>query len=108
MAPGPDTAVQVDPACNSLRGLHCEGIRKMPSLAADTMYNAFARPFWGVLLCLVTYLCEYGYLGWIDAALSGPAWLPLARVSYVAYLIHFLQIQRELARPRLQPCFGPD
>ena len=71
----------------------CTGLGARPSMSGDAMYNGFARGIWAVILALLTYFCHYGYGGPINWFLSSGAWLPLARISFAAYLVHFLAIE---------------
>ncbi|UYV63998.1 hypothetical protein LAZ67_2006285 [Cordylochernes scorpioides] len=51
-------------------------------------YAAFARTAWGLGIAWVAVACINGYGGPVNDLLSWPAWIPLSRLSYVAYLIH--------------------
>ncbi|XP_071813468.1 nose resistant to fluoxetine protein 6-like isoform X2 [Apostichopus japonicus] len=58
------------------------------SKAANVIYQMFCRFAWGVFLAWVVFACHYGYGGWVNSLLGHPAWAPLGRLTYTAYLIH--------------------
>lgn len=58
------------------------------SKAENVIYFMFARTTWGVALAIVTYVCHYGYGGFINRFLSQPFWVPLSRLTFNAYLVH--------------------
>lgn len=49
---------------------------------------AFGRTVWSIILTSLIFLCVKGYGGPINAFLSSPYWLPLARLSYALYIVH--------------------
>uniref|UniRef100_T1IWL8 Acyltransferase 3 domain-containing protein n=1 Tax=Strigamia maritima TaxID=126957 RepID=T1IWL8_STRMM len=62
------------------------------NLTLDSIYHAFSRSLWSLMLCWVIFACKNGYGGIINYILSLPLWQPLSRLSYCAYLIHVLVI----------------
>jgi peptidoglycan/LPS O-acetylase OafA/YrhL len=55
-------------------------------------YEALSRPFWGVVVGWILFLCSTNQGGIVNSILSWPIWAPLARLNYSAYLIHFMVI----------------
>ncbi|CAJ1453939.1 unnamed protein product, partial [Effrenium voratum] len=53
----------------------------------------FGRVGWAASWGIITILCYYGYLPWINGFLAHPAWMPLVRMTYGAYLLHPLVIK---------------
>ncbi|CAJ1336319.1 unnamed protein product [Effrenium voratum] len=53
----------------------------------------FGRVGWAASWGIITILCYYGYLPWINGFLAHPAWTPLVRMTYGAYLLHPLVIK---------------
>ncbi|XP_071097623.1 nose resistant to fluoxetine protein 6-like [Haliotis cracherodii] len=51
-------------------------------------YNAVHRTVWGASLCWVIFACTTGYGGFVNTLLSWPAFIPLSRLTYCAYLVH--------------------
>ncbi|XP_038070285.1 nose resistant to fluoxetine protein 6-like [Patiria miniata] len=56
--------------------------------AANIVYGSVSRFVWALALAWVVFACKYGYGGWINTFLSWSAWVPLARVTFPAYLFH--------------------
>jgi peptidoglycan/LPS O-acetylase OafA/YrhL len=57
------------------------------STAANVMYLTFGRLVWSIGLAIWVFLFATGRGGWIREMLSSPLWLPLARLTYQAYLV---------------------
>ena len=58
------------------------------SMAEDISYQMFSRLTWSLGVALVIYACHNGY-GWIvNDFLSLKIWIPLSRLTFVAYLVH--------------------
>lgn len=53
----------------------------------------FGRVAWALSWAAITILCYYGCLPWTNSFLAHPAWTPLARLTYGAYLLHPLVIK---------------
>ena len=51
-------------------------------------YVGFYRLAWGAALGWLTFACARGYGGIVNAILSWRAFMPLAKLTYAAYLIH--------------------
>ncbi|TKR86541.1 hypothetical protein L596_011116 [Steinernema carpocapsae] len=59
------------------------------SLTARAVYSSLSKPAWGLGLSWIIFACFYGYGGPINTFMSWEIWVPLGRLSYSAYLIHF-------------------
>ncbi|CAM9306129.1 unnamed protein product [Chrysoparadoxa australica] len=57
-----------------------------------TLYNAGTRPVWCLGLSLLCFVCLNNQGGLIQQFLAHRAWVPLARLSFGAYLLHPLVI----------------
>merc|ERR1719481_23846 len=68
------------------------GYQKHPEWVAHTetraLYGGLHRLAWALAVSWVILACVKGAGGPVNSILSWPAWLPLARMSYVIYLIH--------------------
>ena len=58
------------------------------SIAARSFYNGLHRVGWGLAVGWVILACVKGAGGPVNTFLSWRAWAPLARMSYVMYLVH--------------------
>ncbi|XP_033118039.1 nose resistant to fluoxetine protein 6-like [Anneissia japonica] len=58
------------------------------SKAATVVYITLCRFAWAIALAWVVFACTTGYGGPVNSLLSWSAWIPLARISYCAYLLH--------------------
>jgi len=56
--------------------------------AVRVIYNGFAKIAWGLSVAWVILACTKGKGGVVDSILSWSAWVPLARVQYLVYLLH--------------------
>lgn len=54
----------------------------------NTLWITVCRPVWSVGLGALLVLCVIGYGGVFSALMSRPFWVPLARLSYGAYIYH--------------------
>ena len=59
-----------------------------PSLLFGSLYAACFRGLWGASMAWIVIACQYGQGGFVDIILSWRPFVPMSRVSYVAYLIH--------------------
>uniref|UniRef100_A0A914YCN9 Nose resistant-to-fluoxetine protein N-terminal domain-containing protein n=1 Tax=Panagrolaimus superbus TaxID=310955 RepID=A0A914YCN9_9BILA len=59
------------------------------SLFWRAAYSSLSRPAWGLGLTWLTVSCYYGYGGPINQFMSWNIWVPLGRLSYCAYLVHY-------------------
>ena len=59
------------------------------------VFTAVSRPLWSAALAVVLYLCAVDRGGALHYVLSHPLWMPYARVSYCAYLLHPIIIMTE-------------
>ncbi|KAI1290318.1 Nose resistant to fluoxetine protein 6 [Halotydeus destructor] len=53
----------------------------------SALYNSLSRVSWATGLALFLYLAVTTN-GWVDQFLSLPLWIPLSRLTFIAYLIH--------------------
>lgn len=51
-------------------------------------YIGFFRPLWAMGCCIVGLACALGHGGPVQWLLGHPAWTPMARLTYSAYLLH--------------------
>ena len=58
------------------------------SLAENVSYFMFSRFTWGVSLALIVFTCHNGYASAINSFLSMGFWVPLGRLTYIAYLVN--------------------
>uniref|UniRef100_A0AC35EUY7 Nose resistant-to-fluoxetine protein N-terminal domain-containing protein n=1 Tax=Panagrolaimus sp. PS1159 TaxID=55785 RepID=A0AC35EUY7_9BILA len=59
------------------------------SLFWRAAYSALSKPAWGLGLTWLIVSCYYGYGGPINQFMSWNIWVPLGRLSYCAYLVHY-------------------
>lgn len=59
------------------------------TLGESVFYLTFHKLFWGLALAWVVFACVNGYGGYINSFLSWGFFLPLAKLSYMVYLLHF-------------------
>uniref|UniRef100_A0A914QJH3 Acyltransferase 3 domain-containing protein n=1 Tax=Panagrolaimus davidi TaxID=227884 RepID=A0A914QJH3_9BILA len=52
-------------------------------------YSSLSKPAWGLGLTWLIVSCYYGYGGPINQFMSWNIWVPLGRLSYCAYLVHY-------------------
>lgn len=53
------------------------------------LYTSLSRIGWALALAYVIYACVHGYGGPVNWFLSLSFWLPLSRLSYSIYILHF-------------------
>ncbi|KAL5011613.1 hypothetical protein ScPMuIL_010164 [Solemya velum] len=84
-----------------LYGLHgvVEG-RYANSVEVAALYNALSRTIWAAAVCWVILSCATGHGGFINTFLSWKVFVPLARLTYCAYLVHPCIIAYFSARQR--------
>ncbi|XP_046600072.1 nose resistant to fluoxetine protein 6-like [Neodiprion lecontei] len=56
----------------------------------EAVFALTLRPCWSIAMAWVIYACTHGYGGFVNRFLSLPLFLPLSRLSYSTYLLHFL------------------
>lgn len=61
-----------------------------PIQGLSSLYNSLAKIAWSLSLCWVIFACATGYGGFVNHFLSWPAWNPLSRLTYMAYLWHYI------------------
>eukprot|EP00042_Codosiga_hollandica_P041853 m.377549 g.377549 ORF g.377549 m.377549 type:complete len:160 (-) comp56191_c0_seq84:75-554(-) len=54
----------------------------------NAIYFPLSKIAWGAFLGWITFACMRGIGDVIDMLLSAPIWIPLARMTYSAYLVH--------------------
>ncbi|XP_013404100.1 nose resistant to fluoxetine protein 6-like [Lingula anatina] len=59
---------------------------------AAIAYEVISRPLWALALGWVVIACATGYGGFINTILSYPAWVPLGRLTFAVYFVHFFII----------------
>ncbi|XP_033118022.1 nose resistant to fluoxetine protein 6-like [Anneissia japonica] len=69
-------------------GLYGSYNGKLLSDGASVVYITLSRFSWAVALAWVAFACATGYGGPVNSLLSWSVWIPLARISYCAYLLH--------------------
>ncbi|XP_065182327.1 nose resistant to fluoxetine protein 6-like [Sycon ciliatum] len=62
------------------------------SKEAMILYVTFARPAWSLGLAWMVWACHSGYGNIINSLLSMSFWIPLSRLTYSVYLVHFMAI----------------
>ncbi|XP_046643543.1 nose resistant to fluoxetine protein 6-like [Daphnia pulicaria] len=68
------------------------------------LYGAFHRSAWSLTVGWVIFACTQGYGGCIEMFLSSKVFLPLSRLSYAVYLVHFTFIKSYVSHMR-QPIY---
>ena len=68
------------------------------------LYGSLHRFAWSLALGWVIFACTKGYGGWINQLLSWSAFVPMGRLSYATYLIHYSVINVYYAHIR-QPSY---
>jgi hypothetical protein len=62
------------------------------SPASMIAYHILSRPAWSIAIAWLIFVCSIDQAGVVNTILSFPAWSPLARLNYAAYLIHITVI----------------
>ena len=64
---------------------------KVPEIdpAIAMTYGPLHRTAWAVALAWLVFACSRGYGGFVDRFLSWKGFLPLGRLTYCVYLIHY-------------------
>merc|ERR1712226_1490118 len=52
-------------------------------------FNMFARLAWGMALSWVVFACYTGYASIVGDLLGSAAFMPLSKLSFATYLVHF-------------------
>jgi peptidoglycan/LPS O-acetylase OafA/YrhL len=76
------------------------------SLAARVLYSGLHRLAWSVCLGWLILACVKGAGGPINQILSWHAWIPLARLSYCIYLVHYTLIGYITSLPSFSVSFS--
>ena len=76
------------------------------SLATRIIYNGLHRLAWSACLGWVILACVKGAGGPINHILSWHAWIPLARLSYCIYLVHYTLIGYVTSLPSFSVSFS--
>lgn len=56
---------------------------------ADAIYDSFKGVTWSLAVGWIIIACHFSCGGFINRFLSHPAWLPISRISFSIYLVHF-------------------
>ncbi|XP_001599171.3 nose resistant to fluoxetine protein 6 [Nasonia vitripennis] len=56
----------------------------------ESVFTAVSRPIWAVGVCWIIYACIHNYAGPVFIVLSWKFFVPLSRISYCVYLVHFI------------------
>ncbi|KAK3087906.1 hypothetical protein FSP39_012321 [Pinctada imbricata] len=75
-------------ACLVLYGLHDAFNGNPLSVGVSVFYMTVHRTVWGACVCWVVFACATGNGGYINTLLSWKPFIPLARLTYCAYLLH--------------------
>ena len=59
------------------------------STQVAAFYGGFHRAAWALALGWVIIACTRGYGGYINRFLSWGGFIPLSKISYIIYLMHF-------------------
>lgn len=59
-------------------------------LYVDALYDACGRVAWSISLTWIIVACLHGYGGFVTRFLSSSFWMPISRLSYCIYLVHFM------------------
>ncbi|KHN76709.1 Nose resistant to fluoxetine protein 6 [Toxocara canis] len=62
---------------------------KLLNLTERALYSALSKVAWGLALSYITISCYYGYGGPVNQFMGWSIWIPLGRLTYSAYLIHY-------------------
>ena len=68
--------------------------------ATKVIYGTFHRLAWAIAVGWVIFACVSGYGGPVDRFLSWKAFMPLSRITYCVYLIHFSLLVLYVSRMR--------
>lgn len=60
-----------------------------PTPLEFALYASLSRVAWSLALAYIIYACVHGYGGPVNWFLSLSFWLPLSRLSYAIYILHF-------------------
>jgi len=69
-------------------GLYFTWHGHIPSPAENIVYITFGRVLWSLCMTGVVFACHNGYGWFVNSFLSMKMWIPLARITYNAYLVH--------------------
>ncbi|KAJ9601024.1 hypothetical protein L9F63_000862 [Diploptera punctata] len=64
------------------------------------IYAGVHRPAWALCISWIAFACIKGYGGPVDAFLSWTLFIPLSRLTYCAYLCHYIFLQYNVASRR--------
>ncbi|XP_046853576.1 nose resistant to fluoxetine protein 6-like isoform X2 [Xenia sp. Carnegie-2017] len=59
------------------------------STAERAFFWAFKWFIWGLFIVWLIFACQYNYAGWVKNILAAKFWIPLSRINYAAFLVHF-------------------
>merc|ERR1712136_233434 len=75
---------------------YSNGLTSLPVNVA-TLYNSVNRPSWSFCLSWIVIACSCGYGGYVTSLLDWPIFMPLSKLTYSAYLVHYFVLQWYLA-----------
>ncbi|RVE47464.1 hypothetical protein evm_007875 [Chilo suppressalis] len=64
------------------------------------LYAALNRPIWAAGVALIILTCSFGQVPLVTGFLKWYPWVPLSRLAYGIYLVHFIIIMRNVAIAR--------
>ncbi|XP_055913662.1 nose resistant to fluoxetine protein 6-like [Eupeodes corollae] len=70
------------------------------------MYEGWKRFSWAIALAWITFACQIGIGGTVDAFLSHPYWQPFAKLTYSLYLIHSFVLRVNFGMMRTEIFFS--
>ncbi|XP_033213058.1 nose resistant to fluoxetine protein 6-like [Belonocnema kinseyi] len=72
----------------------------------ESILASFARTIWSAGVAWIIYICHHGYGGILNMFLSFPIFLPISRISYSIYLLHFVVLNLKSGAMRLPGYFS--
>ncbi|CAG2236562.1 unnamed protein product [Mytilus edulis] len=73
-----------------LYGLYDDMNGERLSTEMSALYNTVHRTVWGACVAWVIFACATGYGGFVNVILSWKGFIPLSRLTYMAYLVHII------------------
>lgn len=61
-----------------------------PTILETIFYASFHRIGWALSMAWIVICCGTGHAGVVNHILSWKVWIPLGRLTYMAYLVHFI------------------
>ncbi|KAJ8668279.1 hypothetical protein QAD02_009942 [Eretmocerus hayati] len=76
------------------------------SVVEETLFWVSTKLFWGLAIAWIIFSCVYKQAGLISSVLSWSFLLPLSRLSYCVYLVHFVIQSMQVGMVRLPGYFS--